>query len=103
MLLLMLVQALFKFASTRAATSHVKLIRVCEKDTVIVQHLVDSLTEVKNGEVGTTGTGLCRNDSDLGLVYQWSWMEDLKAQSWKPFDPNENFQIELGMTPIILS
>ena len=93
----MLVQAIFKFASARSSTSHVKLIRICEKDSVIVQHLVDSLMEVTNAK-GTTGGST--NLDDVGLVYQWSWMEDLKAQSWKPFDPNENFQIELGMTTI---
>ena len=76
-------------------------IRICEKNTTVVQLLVESLKEIQNGGVGAPGSKPQKDD--VGLVYQWSWMEDMEAKSWKPFDPNENFQIELGMNPTVSS
>jgi hypothetical protein len=70
-----------------------KQIRICEKDAAIVKILVESLKGAKEGKV----TMADKKQSDhVGLVYQWSWMEDMQAKTWKPFDPNENFQIEIG-------
>ena len=93
----MVLQAVFQFASMRSPTSHTRQIRICDRDAAVVSHLVDSLKKVNEGLAK-----VAESNDNVGLVYQWSWMEDIGARSWKPFDPNENFQMEMGMNPYLL-
>eukprot|EP00026_Physarum_polycephalum_P000080 Phypoly_transcript_00080.p1 GENE.Phypoly_transcript_00080~~Phypoly_transcript_00080.p1 ORF type:complete len:1906 (+),score=336.70 Phypoly_transcript_00080:404-6121(+) len=85
-----LAQTVFRFAAYQTPTAHVKQIRLCEKDATVAKILVENLMNVKEGKITK------KPDENMGLVYQWSWMEDMQAKTWKPFDPNENFQIEIA-------
>ena len=78
------------FTSVRSS-SYLKQIRFCDSDAGIVQYFVDSFSEL-TANMGNQKA----EEMDVGVAYQWSWTEN--SGSWKPFDPNENLQIEMGMT-----